>query len=99
MTSGASGWLRLSDDDNVVVLTHGVKAGAELAGPSGDLWLMAVDLSAGHKLASQPIDAGELVVKFGFPIGVATRPIAPGEHVHTHNLTSRHIPAEAEATA
>jgi altronate hydrolase len=68
-------------------------------GPSGDNWLVAVDLPAGHKLAAQPIGAGELVVKFGFPIGVATRPIASGEHVHTHNLSSRQMPAVGEETA
>ena len=40
----------------------------------------------GHKLALRGISAGEAVVKYGFPIGVATRDIAEGEHVHSHNL-------------
>ena len=30
----------------------------------------------------------QTVLKYGYPIGVATRDIAPGEHVHSHNLTS-----------
>ncbi len=41
---------------------------------------------AGHKVALRTIDAGAAVIKLGQPIGVATRSIAPGEHVHTHNL-------------
>ena len=40
----------------------------------------------GHKYALRPIPAGAPVVKYGLPIGHAIRDIAPGEHVHTHNL-------------
>ncbi|WP_313534496.1 altronate dehydratase family protein [Sphingomonas sp.] len=46
------------------------------------------DIPQGHKVALQPIEAGAPVHKFGFPIGLATRAIAPGEHVHTHNLAT-----------
>lgn len=42
----------------------------------------------GHKVALRAIEAGTPVHKFGFPIGRATRPIAPGEHVHTHNVAT-----------
>ena len=44
------------------------------------------DIPAGHKIALRPIAAGEAVIKYGDPIGTATRDIAPGEHVHSHNL-------------
>ncbi len=47
-----------------------------------------VDLDNGHKYAAQHIAAGEQVIKYGFPIGVATHEIAAGDHVHTHNLTT-----------
>ena len=40
----------------------------------------------GHKYALRDIAEGENVVKYGMPIGHATRPIARGEHVHVHNL-------------
>ncbi len=45
-----------------------------------------VRLSDGHKIAVRKIGAGEAVVKYGFPIGTATRDIAAGERVHTENL-------------
>ena len=45
-----------------------------------------VRLADGHKYAVRAIRAGEPVVKYGFPIGVATRDIASGERVHTDNL-------------
>ena len=44
------------------------------------------DVPAGHKLALGDIRAGEKIVKYGFPIGVATRDIKKGEWVHTHNV-------------
>ena len=42
----------------------------------------------GHKYAIRPIAEGEDVMKYGMPIGHATRAIAPGEHVHSHNLAT-----------
>ena len=40
----------------------------------------------GHKYARRDIAADEDVVKYGMPIGHATRAIAKGEHVHVHNV-------------
>ena len=42
----------------------------------------------GHKIALRGIGAGEPVVKYGSPIGLATADIAAGTHVHTHNVSS-----------
>jgi altronate hydrolase len=42
----------------------------------------------GHKVALRAIAPGEPVLKFGFPIGRATSPIAPGDRVHTHNVST-----------
>ncbi len=42
----------------------------------------------GHKIAVKPIKQGETVVKYGMPIGHATRDIAPGEHVHSCNMAT-----------
>ena len=47
---------------------------------------VCVDLATGHKAALRAIAAGEKVIKYGFPIGYATRDIAPGERVHTENM-------------
>ena len=40
----------------------------------------------GHKYALRDIAEGENIVKYGMPIGHATKPIAKGEHVHVHNV-------------
>lgn len=44
------------------------------------------DVPSGHKFALWDIAEGEQVYKFGFPIGVASKPIPAGAHVHVHNL-------------
>lgn len=41
---------------------------------------------AGHKVALLPVAEGEPVRRYGQVIGFAGAPIAPGEHVHSHNL-------------
>ncbi|MDZ8120516.1 UxaA family hydrolase [Pontiella agarivorans] len=40
----------------------------------------------GHKTALVPIEKGEAVIKYGFPIGYATETIEAGDWVHDHNV-------------
>ena len=62
-------------------------------GTSGDMALRLIDpIAVGHKVAVRDIAAGEKVLKFGCPIGSATRPILAGQHVHVHNLRSDYLP-------
>ncbi|RYE03717.1 MAG: altronate dehydratase [Sphingomonadales bacterium] len=48
--------------------------------------MLTADVPKGHKVAVKSVAQGDTVRKFGFPIGRATRTIAPGEHVHVHNV-------------
>jgi altronate hydrolase len=78
--------IRLNPSDNVVVARHRIAAGTELQ-REGVRTL--VDIPAGHKIATRPIPRGEAVRKYGQIIGFASADIAPGEHVHTHNVEMR----------
>lgn len=49
---------------------------------------VAVDTKTGHKQAVTDIPKGAPVIKYGFPIGLATADIRAGEHVHSHNLAT-----------
>lgn len=40
----------------------------------------------GHKISVRHIAEGESVIKYGYPIGTATKEISAGEWVHSHNL-------------
>lgn len=45
-----------------------------------------VNLDNGHKYALTDIKQGEPVIKYGYPIGIASEDIKCGDHVHSHNL-------------
>ena len=49
---------------------------------------IAEAIPRGHKVALRAIGVGERVIKYGSPIGNASSAIAPGTHVHTHNVAS-----------
>ena len=83
--------LRLSPQDNVAVAAVTIEPGEQLT-LAGQTATAADPIVVGHKLAVAPIAAGERVIKYGAPIGSATRDIAPGEHVHTHNMKSDYLP-------
>ena len=76
------GTLRLNEQDNVIVLTKFFGAGAKPAGVGAPLDKL---VPSGHKIAVKDIAEGEPVLKFGQIIGYASKPIAAGEQVHTHN--------------
>jgi altronate hydrolase len=79
--------LVISDRDNVATALVPLEAGRELE--LGDLAVTTIEpIASGHKVALRTIRAGEAVVKYGSPIGVATMEIAAGAHVHTHNVAS-----------
>lgn len=71
-----------SERDNVATAIVELLPGEEVTGGA----VVTQAIPAGHKVALSAIDAGAPVIKLGQPIGIATRPIAPGQHVHTHNL-------------
>lgn len=79
--------LLLSPKDNVFVLRAAIEAGETVA-VAGQGVTIRDRIGMGHKLARKAIAAGEKVLKYGAPIGTATRDIAPGEHVHLDNLKS-----------
>jgi altronate hydrolase len=80
-----SGTIRLHPDDDVVVAKHVLLAGTPIATDDGSVAL-AADIPAGHKIAVHARAVGEPVRRYGQVIGFATAAIAPGEHVHRHNL-------------
>jgi len=73
-------FVHIHPDDNVAVAPVAVEAGTTEQG------IVFEAIPAGHKAALKLISVGEPVIKYGFPIGIATAEIAPGQHVHSHNM-------------
>jgi altronate hydrolase len=79
--------LVISDRDNVATALEPLAAGRRLELGEHAVTLLE-NVPSGHKVALRAISAGEPVVKYGSPIGLASTDIAAGAHVHTHNLAS-----------
>jgi altronate hydrolase len=73
--------------DNVLVALRDLEPSETVASPAGAIRVKD-PVGRGHKLAAAAISAGAAVCKYGWPIGLATCDIVPGEHVHTHNLAT-----------
>lgn len=90
----------LDPADNVATALRSIGAGEtiRLGTPGGPSTLTVVEpIPLCHKLALSPIAQGSAITKYGHPIGEATQSIAPGTHVHVHNLRSRRGKAGATA--
>lgn len=79
--------LRMHADDNVALAAVDLPAGRRVQ-VDGIAVTLRQAVPYGHKLALAPIARGDLVFKYGQPIGRATVAIAPGDFVHTHNVES-----------
>ncbi len=84
----------LSPGDTVYVL-RGQIAAEETVMVNGQVVIFAQALGLGHKIARRAVAVGEQVIKYGAPIGRASHAIAPGDHVHLHNLVSDYTPTYA----
>ncbi len=73
----------ITPNDSVGVALAPLKKGEEYEGVT-----LVEDIEKGHKFALKAIKAGERVIKYGEVIGKATKDIAVGEHIHSHNMAT-----------
>src|SRR5438046_91826 len=77
--------IRVHPDDDVAVALRAIAPGEIVE--VGTAKVAARDsIETGHKIALRDFGAGEMVRKFGWPIGRTTTAIVAGSHVHTHNV-------------
>jgi len=74
-------FIRLHAADDVLIARSQLVGGTQVEG----LTVKGL-IPAGHKVATRAIAVGEPVRRYNQIIGFASKPIAPGEHIHTHNL-------------
>jgi altronate dehydratase len=79
--------LVINAGDNVATAREWLDRGSNVRIGATEI-IVAEPIPRGHKLALRRIRAGDAVVKYGSSIGTATRDIAEGMHVHTHNVVS-----------
>jgi len=82
-------FIQLSPLDNIVVARHALSPGDALSLASGTTVSPRVAILAGHKVAVAAIPSGNPILRYGQIIGFASSDIAPGDHVHGHNVAMR----------
>jgi altronate hydrolase len=75
--------IRLHPNDDVVIARQQLVSGTVLLDENVTISGL---IPPGHKVATRAIPAGAPVKRYNQIIGFAKRAIAPGEHVHLHNL-------------
>src|SRR5436190_24185706 len=75
--------IRIHPADDVVIARRQLLSGTVLAAEGVTVSGL---VPPGHKVAVRAIAAGAPVRRYNQVIGMARQPIAPGQHVHTHNL-------------
>ena len=76
-------FFKINELDNAAVALEKISAGYTENGIKA-----TCEIPFGHKIALCDIPKGENVVKYGNPIGHATRDIKAGEHIHSHNIAT-----------
>jgi SAF domain len=91
MTNGSSleprKWLWLHREDNVAMALTDFAAG-NVVQIDGSEIVLKDSVEYGHKFAVRDIREGQPIIKYAERIGVASRDISVGEHVHVHNVKS-----------
>jgi altronate dehydratase small subunit len=85
----AKGALVLSERDNVATLLEDATSGSEVMvrlGKESNPVKALEEITFGFKIAVADIVKGGSIIKYGEPIGLASRDIKKGELVHIHNL-------------
>ncbi|MEX0311397.1 MAG: UxaA family hydrolase [Tateyamaria sp.] len=77
-------FIRLDPSDTVVTATRALEAGVGIE----DVQTTGL-IPSGHKIATQAVTKGDAIRKYAQIIGYAAQDIAPGDHVHTHNVEFR----------
>ena len=80
--------IKIHTRDNVVIALKNFGKGETITVDGKNIVLLS-DIERGHKIALTHIAEGSDILKYGYPIGKATRAIETGEHVHVHNVTTK----------
>ena len=77
--------IHIHPNDNVAVALTDVAKG-EVIELKGITVTAAEDIKRGHKMALADLAKGDKIIKYGYPIGHASKAIKAGEWVHVHNV-------------
>ena len=78
-------YLKINPADSVVVCLQAKKKG-EIIEVDGQQITVCQDIPAGHKVLIKNVKKGENIIKYGYPIGHASKDLKAGDWVNENNL-------------
>jgi len=85
--------LFLNPKDNIAVCLADINAGEKISQDGREVSAVEA-IPRGHKIATADIAKGDGIIKYGERMGHATKSIATGSHVHTHNVLGDRLSTE-----
>lgn len=79
--------VHIHKNDNVAVAVHPLTKDETFV-LDGKEYTALEDIPQGHKIVLEDIEAGQPVIKYGYPIGRTTEKILQGYRAHTHNVAT-----------
>ncbi|MCL6601321.1 MAG: altronate dehydratase family protein [Paenibacillus sp.] len=77
--------MKMNPRDTVAVALRPIQAGEQIDFEEQTVYVLQ-DIPQGHKIALIDFEDGDVITKYGSPIGYATASIPTGYWVHTHNI-------------
>jgi altronate dehydratase len=78
--------IHLNPNDNVAIARNRLPRDTTLVLDDSREVTTRAFIPSGHKIALVAVPVGEAILRYGQIIGFASDAIAPGDHVHTHNV-------------
>ena len=79
-------FIKIHENDNVIVALHTLPAGTVIDLEDGTQVTSNMEIPAGHKMAIENMEPDSSVIKYGYPIGFTKEAVKCGDWVHVHNL-------------
>ncbi len=89
-------YIQINPADNVAVALQPIAAGTVLDVAGSQVKVMQ-DIPAGHKVTLCPLNAGDNVIKYGFPIGHVTKSVEAGVSID-HNCIKTNLEGLSDYT-
>ena len=83
--------IQIHPKDNVLIIRQRIEPG-DRETIQGKEIVFDKALGLGHKIAAADLRKGDIIIKYGVPIGSATIDLNTGTHIHLHNMKSDYIP-------
>jgi len=81
----------LAETDNVGIAVRDLQMNETARSVDGRSTVAREAIPLGHKVALRTIAAGDRIIRFAVPVGIATADIRAGDLVHVHNVKSQYL--------